>query len=135
MSVQTFPDGREVCASNMAGNAEYLRRTEEMWERQHGCCAICITWIPLERATFEHQAGRGMGGAHRDDRSEIKGQWFNAVLCAPCNSQKGSWRYQWLGGYFIPAAFATVADAGLAGALPFADDDAPWLPFMEVRNA
>ena len=88
-------DGREVCDKSSAGKKEYNRRKELMWRRQHGMCGLkissrCPVFIPLEQATFEHQDGRGMGGAKRDDRTEIDGKPYNMVACIHCNFLKGS---------------------------------------------
>lgn len=88
-------DGREICDKTSAGKAEYNRRKEVMWKRQHGLCGLkissrCPVFITLEQATFEHQDGRGMGGAKRDDRCEIDGKPYNLVACYWCNIEKGS---------------------------------------------
>jgi hypothetical protein len=54
-----------------------------------GCPGILS---PLE-ATFEHEFGRGMNGAHRDDRIELPdGQWINGAAHGVCNAWKGSRR-------------------------------------------
>ncbi len=98
---RTYPDGREVCNDTTAGKNEYGRRTIEMAARQGNMCAICGRW--MHRPSFEHQAGRGSGGGHRDDRIEVDGHWQNAALCWGCNGQKGSRRYHWQHGYFVPA--------------------------------
>lgn len=92
-AVKTFLDGREVCQKNEAGRNEYQRRITLMWERQKKCCCLC--WRPLRRneATFEHEAGRGMGGGHRDDRIVLPdGTWINGAAHGHCNSEKGSQR-------------------------------------------
>lgn len=88
-------DGREVCDKSAAGKVEYNRRKEVMWRRQHAICGLrisfrCPVFMTLEQATFEHQDGRGMGGAKRDDRIEIDGEPYNMVACAFCNMEKGS---------------------------------------------
>lgn len=87
-AVKKYPSGGEVCLPNAAGDAEYKRRTEVMWSRQNRICAMCgeIAYAP----TFDHQSGRGMNGGKRDDRIEIDGKPHNAMLCAKCNSNKGS---------------------------------------------
>jgi hypothetical protein len=92
-------DGREICDKTSAGKIEYNRRKEVMWKRQHGLCGLkisarCPVFIPLEQATFEHQDGRGMGGAKRDDRVEIDGKPYNLVACCWCNFEKGSRRLE-----------------------------------------
>ena len=93
-AVKVFPDGREVCSWwSKAGREEYARRREEMRQRQKGCCGYCGKPISAEEATFEHCAGRGMDGGHRDDRIwDENGQPMNLAVCAPCNSEKGSKR-------------------------------------------
>lgn len=93
------PDGREVCDKTPAGKKEYNRRKEVMWRRQHGMCGLkisprCPVFITLEQSTFEHQDGRGMGGAKRDDRIEIDGKPYNMVACVHCNFKKGSRRLE-----------------------------------------
>jgi hypothetical protein len=100
---RTYPDGRQVCTDTTAGKHEYHRRLTEMYERQDGLCAICGCWMAPEQATFEHEAGRGSGGGHRDDRSEVDGHWQNAALDWGCNVAKGSRRYHWQDGFFVPA--------------------------------
>ena len=101
-AVKVFPDGREVCSNTIAGSREYQLRLTEMYERQGQMCAIHAGWITREEATFDHQAGRGSGGGHRDDRTEVRGQWQNAALCIHCNGAKGSRRYHWLAGEYVP---------------------------------
>ena len=106
LAVQVFDDGREVC--NLAtheGRMEYMRRVDQMVERQNGICGyygtkwqspLCCYRITLGTATFEHVDGRGMGGARRDDRIEIMTSRglapYNLAVCEHCNMQKGSQR-------------------------------------------
>jgi len=90
-----YPDGREKCDTSKAGQLEYARRREIMWKRQHGICGLrissrCSVFVPLDKATFEHQDSRGMGGSKRDDRTEIDGQPYNLMSCVACNIAKGS---------------------------------------------
>lgn len=93
---------REVCTNTIAGRAEYKRRTYEMEKRQDFRCAIC-TRIAGSRMQFDHQAGRGSGAGHRDDRILTDdGAWLNAALCHGCNLAKGSRRYEWSEGNYIP---------------------------------
>lgn len=93
--VKIYPDGREVCdCRTRKGCLEYHSRTAAMERRQHYLCAIC--GVGRKWFTFDHQNGRGMGGAIRDDRIEINGEWFNAALCVSCQSLKGSRRYHWI---------------------------------------
>lgn len=86
-AVKVFPGGREVCQKTPAGDAEYKRRIEEMWDRDNGICCICDTHVDLDEATFEHKArSRGMGGGKRDDRTSV-----NGVSHLHCNTfHKGS---------------------------------------------
>lgn len=84
------PGGREVCAKTPKGRREYKRRVEAMWERQECRCALCGKYLRLDEATFDHQDGRGMGGARRDDRIEVNGVPLNAAVHGLCNAQKGS---------------------------------------------
>ena len=90
--VRVYAGGRECC--NMltaAGKREYRRRVGVMLERQEGRCCLCYKPLSLEAATFEHEAGRGMGGGIRDDRTEWPdGTWINGAACWECNSAKGS---------------------------------------------
>lgn len=86
--------GREVCSPTAAGVREYNRRRDELHARQKNKCAICGNWnLSME---FDHQAGRGANGGHRDDRVvDENGNWMNAALCTRCNTKKGSKRYEW----------------------------------------
>lgn len=93
---EKYPDGREVCIKG-----EYLYRLRMMASRQHDRCAICERI--LVSMVFDHEAGRGMGGGHRDDRIEKPdGTWQNAALCYRCNSLKASKRYAWKHGVYLP---------------------------------
>lgn len=95
--VKIFPDGREVCDKMTAlGRQEYKLRVEAMWFRQFGVCCLCgfLDGCPgalfLEEATFEHEDGRGMNGAKRDDRIEKNGRRYNGAAHEQCNFKKGS---------------------------------------------
>jgi hypothetical protein len=95
-------DGREICpVRTKSGKAEYFRRLYEMAERQGGGCAICS--IRYASLYFDHEAGRGANGAHRDDRIIVDGHWQNAALCYGCNMHKGSQRYHWVNNEYVPA--------------------------------
>ena len=95
-AVKTYPDGREICLET---KGEYLFRLNSMRERQCNLCAICRQHAHL---LFDHEAGRGSGGGHRDDRIEVTGHWQNAALCYDCNQEKGSKRYHWVNGVYEP---------------------------------
>jgi hypothetical protein len=91
--IKTLRDGRQVCDLKTAsGLREYKRRTEFMWLRQEGICSICIEPLRLDEATFEHDDGRGHGGGHRDDRTEINGEPYNHAVHGFCNVRKASVR-------------------------------------------
>jgi hypothetical protein len=50
---------------------------------------------------FDHEAGRGANGKHRDDRIYHKdGSWRNAALCSNCNTWKASRRFKWIEGKY-----------------------------------
>lgn len=100
--VRTYLDGREVTDNSGRGKGEYKRRTEAMRERQGGRCAIGGDWLDYGEGQFDHEAGRGSGGGHRDDRIEIDGEWVNAAVCGACNGAKGSRRYSWQNGLYLP---------------------------------
>lgn len=93
-----YPDGREVCNRETApGRAEYRRRVIEMVRRQNYQCGLslsqdCPGFLNPQAATFEHVDGRGMGGAHQDDRIEKDGKPYNLAACFACNFEKGSKR-------------------------------------------
>jgi hypothetical protein len=103
--VWTYPDGRQVCQLKTAvGLREYKKRTEDMLVRQKYRCALCGYWLHHAwQAVFDHEDGRGMNGAHRCDKILYEdGRWKNAALCNGCNSLKGSKRYKWENGAYIP---------------------------------
>lgn len=90
-----YPDKREICDTNtVAGRREYDRRKRVMWERQKRRCGLCEDrhFMALHEVTFEHEAGRGMGAARRDDRIEKDGKPYNLAACGLSNTQKGSKR-------------------------------------------
>lgn len=86
------------------GRDIYMSRIREMWERQEKRCCLqglvdgCPGKLALQDATFDHDEGRGMDGAHRDDRIWIPDAktgelWpINGAAHALCNSKKGSVR-------------------------------------------
>ena len=92
--VRTLPDKREICNLGLrAGLAEYRWRTLEMLERQGGVCCLCMKPLRSDQAYFEHEAGRGLNGGHRDDRISLPdGTWINGAACYECNSAKASKR-------------------------------------------
>jgi len=104
---KTMPDGREICRNHpdtgtSEGRAEYKRRLESMWTRQNGICCLavhlgcCAGPLWLKDATFEHEGGRGIGGAKRDDRTELpSGKWINGAACYNGNQLKGSRRIRY----------------------------------------
>lgn len=95
-AVRKYPDEREICQNTFAGKQEYAKRLADMIYRQGKICCICKkerdslglwgTW------TFEHSDLRGMGGARRDDRTEIDGKPVNGAAHFWCNAIKGSKR-------------------------------------------
>lgn len=93
-----YSDGREVCRDNTkAGWIVYKGRVEEMRVRQEELCCLeayapmCPGPLGASEATFEHEHGRGMGGAKRDDRTELPdGTWINGAAHEACNLWKGS---------------------------------------------
>lgn len=88
-----FPDGREILdLRTRRGRQLYRERIEAMWRRQKFVCKICKQPMARLAATFDHELGRGMGGAHRDDRIEIAGKPINAAVHWSCNTVKGSKR-------------------------------------------
>jgi hypothetical protein len=93
-AVKVFADGREVCnLETAAGKREYGQRLEQMIMRQHGYCCLCGEWLRPMDATFDHEDGRGMGGARRDDRIVLpNGTWINGAAHEWCNNEKGSRR-------------------------------------------
>ena len=89
--VKVYPGGREVCGKTALGKAEYRRRTLSMAERQGWRCGLCGLRMTESTATFDHEFGRGMGGARRDDRIfSDNGNWINAAVHMLCNGIKGS---------------------------------------------
>ena len=95
-AVRIYPDGREVCnTKSPEGLAEYRARIAYMLMRQHGLCCLCAVPLRYQDAEFEHQDGRGMGGAHRDDRIEVDGKPYNGAACHACNTAKGSKRVKY----------------------------------------
>lgn len=99
----TFPDGREVCTKTRLGKLEYDARRVAMWIRQGGKDAITGEWVDVSVAQFDHEAGRGANGGHRDDRIlNEDGSWKNAVLSPAGNTLKGSKRYHWENGKYVP---------------------------------
>jgi len=109
--VRIFPDGRQVCTETKRGREIYLARTIYLYVRQEGLCAICGKWMHPYDASFEHEAGRGSGGSHRDDRTQFPdGRDMNAALCVKCNGEKGSRRFHWSHGRFIPAVYLSYED-------------------------
>ena len=103
LAVHIVDGGIERCNKmTAAGRAEYRRRIRLMWERQGERCCLegyipqCLGYLRLEQATFEHEWGRGMGGAIRDDRIELPdGTWINGASHSLCNTLKGSRRIQY----------------------------------------
>lgn len=93
-AITAYSDGREVIDLLLPeGRAEYMRRIAVMWDRQKRCCCICFQPMRLSESTFEHEAGRGMGGGHRDDRIVLPdGTWVNGAAHGSCNREKGSRR-------------------------------------------
>jgi hypothetical protein len=61
-----------------------------MAERQGWLCGLCGLLMSKETVTFDHEFGRGMGGARREDRIEIDGRRINAAVHFLCNGLKGS---------------------------------------------
>lgn len=101
--VKVFPCGREVCSELSRGRGEYRSRVWLMWERQGARCGLCLMPMREADATFDHEAGRGMGGSKRDDRIvHDDGSWRNAALCFQCNGAKGSRQYEWFDGEYVP---------------------------------
>lgn len=107
--VKIHRDGREVCQKNAHGKYEYQQRTLAMYERQGYKCAIHGGWMRPEEVQFDHEAGRGSGGGHRDDRIEIDDEWINAAVCGACNGAKGSQRYSWQDGKYLPIEKASIS--------------------------
>jgi hypothetical protein len=100
-AVKVYDDGREVCANTHAGFTEYRARLAVMEIRQGGRCALS-TGNCSGTLFFDHESGRGFSAAIRDDRIEVNGEWHNAALCYHHNSLKGSRRYKWVNGSYLP---------------------------------
>ncbi len=102
---RVFSGGREVCdLTRKAGRDEYASRKLKMHERQKGICILyghapnCPGRLNKSEMEFEHEAGKGHGSGHRDDRIEVldpktgKMKPQNGVAHPWCNSWKGSRR-------------------------------------------
>lgn len=101
--VRVYPDGREVCdRMTKEGRKIYRFRTLEMRSRQGNRCPLCPYLLFEMDATFDHQEGRGMDGSTRDDRIECEGEWINAAVHYSCNGRKGSRRFHWVDGRYVP---------------------------------
>ncbi len=91
-----LPDGREICFSTPSGRREYKSRVRGMLSRQAGRCGLCKQPLAIDNAQFDHSAGRGMGGGHRDDRIWIPDgdhlDPINMAVCGACNTRNGSVR-------------------------------------------
>lgn len=92
--VMTYADGRQVCAETAAGRREYDRRIRFMVDRQFNRCCLCgQPFMRPEDASFEHEGGRGMGGARRDDRLWLgANKPLNGASHGWCNAKRGSKR-------------------------------------------
>lgn len=97
--IKVYADGREVCnLKTVEGAEEYHRRKWVMWERQGKRCCLegfiseCPGALRRMDCTFEHEAGKGMGGSRHDDRIEVDGVWVNGAAHFICNGLKGSRR-------------------------------------------
>jgi hypothetical protein len=92
------------------GRRMYKDLLYEMEVRQNFKCAICERTAG-SRMEFDHQDGRGSGGGNRTDAIiDEKGGWINAALCSNCNTLKGSKRYKWVNGKYVPVSrFKEVA--------------------------
>lgn len=100
--VMTMPDGKEIChMDTSAGRREYKERTRAMCIRQGFRDAITGENMETWQATFDHEAGRTVG--KQDDRIEIDGEWHNAALLYATNTRKGSKRYSWVNGSYVPS--------------------------------
>lgn len=95
-AVRKYHDGREVCTKTARGNEEYWRRRKAMADRQGWICCLCkdrSRRMTPSDVTFEHSKGRGMNGAHRDDRIvDDEGKPMNGAAHSWCNVEKGSKR-------------------------------------------
>lgn len=91
IGVKVFPDGREICGKDAAGQREYRRRRLLMRDRQNELCCLCGQWMAEDEASFEHEAGRTAG--RRDDRIELPdGRRINGASHSLCNYARGSKR-------------------------------------------
>jgi len=81
------------------GKRLYYGNLYKIEVRQGFQCAICER-IAGSRMDFDHEQSRG--GGKRDDRIEVDGKWQNAALCRRCNTEKGSKRYHWNSGKYVP---------------------------------
>lgn len=97
VAVMVYADGREKCLMHTGGGkAAYNWRIRQMAERQEQVCCLyghiegCPGTLLGYGATFEHEDGRGMGGAKRDDRIEKDGMPYNGAAHWQCNQDKGS---------------------------------------------
>ena len=97
-------EGREICnMKTVLGARVYKNRTRAMAFRQKEICPLCnLGFTEGNPPTFDHQSGRGAAGAWRDDRLEIDGKWHNAAVHESCNVKKGSKRYHWKDGKYVP---------------------------------
>lgn len=95
-----FADGRIVFdTTTKAGREGYRANTRTAFDRQGRVCGLQVTpqcreregrW-PFDMIQLDHAAGRGMGGAKRDDRVvDENGKPMNLAVCPWCNSYKGS---------------------------------------------
>jgi hypothetical protein len=63
----------------------------------------------LSQLEFDHAAGRGAAGKHRDDRThDVNGNRINAAVCHFCNAMKASRRYSWQGNQYLPVSKETA---------------------------
>lgn len=103
-------EGREICLETAAGRREYRHRRELMAARQKMLCPLCGKTLIGWHYTTDHEAGRG--GGRRDDRTAFPdGQWMNAAVHGHCNTQKGSRRYAWQQGEYLPVVRADFPEA------------------------
>lgn len=103
---KVFEGGREVLnRKTLHGIKLYRHRVQLMLKRQEGQCCLygiapmCGGGLSQEDATFDHEHGRGMGGAKRDDRIYLpSGEWINGAAHSCCNVWKGSRYYPYNAG-------------------------------------
>lgn len=86
--VMTTKKGRDAYAANV--RAMYLRQGKQCGLKISSMCKAKDGRLQLEFAQFDHDSGRGHGGAKRDDRIEKDGKPINSAVCPWCNSLKGS---------------------------------------------